>query len=311
QKGSEDMKRGAMVLVAVLGLSLGLVCPAADFDGDGIGDIAIFRENSGLWAVRGVTRVYFGGTGDSVVPGDYSGGSPDQIAIFRKASGLWAVRGVTRMYFGGSSDTAMPGDYNGDGKFDAGIFRASSGLWAARGVTRVYFGGSADTAIPPGRAAGGLPQTGQMTSYDIGDDGYYQAGAAFSYHTEVNSGDLVTIDHNTGLMWASDGDEEGCNWGDQTDWYSAIEWANNLTFAGYDDWRLPNAKELQSIVDYGTAVPSIDTTYFVNTKSDSYWSSTTGDSGFSGAWVVRFNYGFVVDDNKISNCYVCAVRGGE
>lgn len=45
-----------------------------DYDGDGSCDVGIFRELVGLWAIRDLTRVYFGGSGDRLVPGDYSGG---------------------------------------------------------------------------------------------------------------------------------------------------------------------------------------------------------------------------------------------
>jgi len=119
-----------------------------DYNGDGTSDIAIFRETSGLWSVRGITRVYFGSFSDLPVPGDYSGNGATDIGIFRGSSGLWGVRGVTRIYFGSSPDIPVPGDYNGDGLCDAGIFRNTSGLWAFRGVTRVYFGGSGDTPVP-------------------------------------------------------------------------------------------------------------------------------------------------------------------
>jgi len=81
---------------------------------------------------------------------DFDGDSRSDLAIFRPSSGLWAVRGVTRVYFGGSSDEPRPGDYNGDGVADIAIFRGSSGLWAVRDVTRVYFGGSTDTPIQGG-----------------------------------------------------------------------------------------------------------------------------------------------------------------
>jgi len=81
---------------------------------------------------------------------DFDGDSRSDLAIFRPSSGLWAVRNVTRVYFGGSSDEPRPGDYNGDGIADIAIFRPSSGLWAARGITRQYFGGSGDTAIQGG-----------------------------------------------------------------------------------------------------------------------------------------------------------------
>jgi copper-binding protein NosD len=125
-----------------------IVIDSGDYNGDGTSDIAIFRGSSGLWAIRGTTRLYFGSADDLPASGDYNGDATTDIAIFRASSGLWAVRGVTRSYFGSSIDTAVPGDYNGDGACDAAIFREASGLWALRGVTRVYFGASGDTVVP-------------------------------------------------------------------------------------------------------------------------------------------------------------------
>ena len=52
----------------------------------------------------GVTRTYFGGSSDWPSPADYSGDGADDIGIFRESSGLWAVRGVTRVYYGSSGD---------------------------------------------------------------------------------------------------------------------------------------------------------------------------------------------------------------
>jgi hypothetical protein len=118
-----------------------------DYNGDGTSEIAIFRETSGLWAIRGLTRAYFGRTGDLPVPGDYDGDGTTDIAIFRGSSGLWAVRGGARNYFGGSSDTPLPRDYDGDGTSDIAINRPATGLWAVRGITRVYFGAAGDDPV--------------------------------------------------------------------------------------------------------------------------------------------------------------------
>ncbi len=122
--------------------------PVSDFNGDGSAEIAVFRESSGLWAIRGMSRFYFGSPGDIPVPGDYNGDGTSDPGIFRSVSGLWAVRGFNRFYFGAVSDSPVPGDYDGDGTFDVGIFRESSGLWAMRGMSRVYFGASGDRPIP-------------------------------------------------------------------------------------------------------------------------------------------------------------------
>lgn len=119
-----------------------------DFNGDGTSDIAVFRESSGLWAIREISQIYFGQNGDLPRPSDYNGNGTTDVGIFRQSSGLWALRGVTRAYFGGGSDQPLPGDYDGDGTSGIAIFRASSGLWAIRGVTRVYFGGTGDQPQP-------------------------------------------------------------------------------------------------------------------------------------------------------------------
>ncbi len=119
-----------------------------DYDGDGTSDIAIFRETTGLWAVRGVTRAYFGTSGDTPVPGDYNGNGTTDMAIFRDSTGLWAVRDGGRNYFGGSTDTPLPRDYDGDGTSDIAVFRESTGLWAVRGLTRAYFGAAGDEPVP-------------------------------------------------------------------------------------------------------------------------------------------------------------------
>ncbi len=121
---------------------------SGDYSGDGASDIAVFRPTSGLWAVRGVTRAYFGSGGDIPVSGDYTGDGTSDIAVFRSASGLWAVRGVTRAYFGTAGDIPVPGDYSGDGSTDIAVFRSATGLWAVKDVSRFYFGGWGDAPVP-------------------------------------------------------------------------------------------------------------------------------------------------------------------
>ncbi len=121
---------------------------SADYDGDGVSEIGIFRPSSGLWAIRGLTRVYFGRSGDLPVPGDYTGDGTSDIAVFRPSSGLWAIRGSTRAYFGRRGDLPVPGDYGSAGRAGIAVFRPSSGLWAIRSLTRIYFGRSGDLPVP-------------------------------------------------------------------------------------------------------------------------------------------------------------------
>jgi len=97
-------------------------------------------------------------------------------------------------------------------------------------------------------------------------------------------------DNATGLMWMQDDNGEGLLWED------ALMYAEDFEFAGYDDWRLPNAKELQSIVDY-TRSPATTSSAAINPMFSSsqitdegddinypfYWSSTTHASWVTAA----------------------------
>ncbi len=113
--------RTITAIIAVLALVLlagtGPV-PAADFDGDSRDDIAVFRPSTGLWVVRGLTRVYFGTFGDTPAAGDYTGDGVAEIGVFRPTTGLWTIRGVSRIYFGSSGDTALTGGGGGQRLYD-------------------------------------------------------------------------------------------------------------------------------------------------------------------------------------------------
>ncbi len=120
------MKKPLILAAILLGWS-GLVL-AADFDGDGTNDIGVFRPASGLWVVRGITRAYYGTSGDSPMPGDYDGDGTVDIALFRPGSGLWAVKDGARVYFGQSGDQPIPGVMGGGG----------GGQWSRIG-SRIYY----------------------------------------------------------------------------------------------------------------------------------------------------------------------------
>jgi hypothetical protein len=79
----------------------------ADYDGDGTPDPTIFRQDNGLWAVRGSIRSYFGRVYDRGIPADFSGDGTAGIGIFRESSGLWAVHNLTRVYWGRQSDLPL------------------------------------------------------------------------------------------------------------------------------------------------------------------------------------------------------------
>lgn len=102
----------------------------------------------------------------------------------------------------------------------------------------------------------------------------------------VDNGDGTITDLSTGLMWQLADD------GQTRDWQQALAYSEELTLAGYEDWRLPNAKELQSIVDYTksmqtTGTAAIDDLFDLTLTKDPngddnygfYWTSTTHQDG--------------------------------
>ena len=121
----------------------------------------------------------------------------------------------------------------------------------------------------------------------------------------VDNGDDTNTDQKTRLIWQKEDD------GNKRTSAAALSYCEGLTLGGKSDWRLPNIKELESIVDDGQASPSINSTYFTNTKSSNYISSSryilTGNT--HNSWVVSFGSGgFAMTD---SSNYVRCVRGGQ
>jgi hypothetical protein len=130
--------------------------------------------------------------------------------------------------------------------------------------------------------------------------------------TEVCNGTIR--DHLTGLIWLRDA---GCL--GQRDWAGALTAANTLQSGacGLTDgstagqWRLPNVRELHSLVNYGSSPALPGGHPFENFQSNSsYWSSTTDVETDLGAWTVGFFYGNVGATYKANDYYVLAVRGG-
>ena len=162
-----------------------------------------------------------------------------------------------------------------------------------------------------------VPQTGQSTSYAIGDDGFIQAGNEWPTPRFTDNGDGTVTDTLTGLMWLKDG---GCI---KNNWSSALNTIGGLnnhtggnTCIGYTadhtDWRLPNVKELDSLVNYGVSDQAgwLNSQGFTNVKYYSYWSSTTSQMSSAQAWMINMQKSAKLLQSKKSTYYAWPVRGG-
>jgi len=131
------------------------------------------------------------------------------------------------------------------------------------------------------------------------------------------NGDGTVTDNVTGLEWQRcsaglSGSECSVGSAANQTWESALACCEDLVLppGGHSDWRLPDVKELRSIVDNTRYNPAIDPAAFPGTVSSAYWSSSTGASaaGTSSAWGVGFHDGLVYGDNKSVTRYVRCVR---
>jgi hypothetical protein len=113
----------------------------------------------------------------------------------------------------------------------------------------------------------------------------------------------IVADNETGLQWQ---DNESVT----KTWQDAIDYCEDLTLGSYDDWRLPNRNELDSLVDDTRYSPSLSPV-FKFFASDAYWSSTTPANRSYYACFVDFSLGSQGNGNRYSNYYVRCVRAGQ
>jgi len=180
-----------------------------------------------------------------------------------------------------------------------------------------------------------FPATGQTSCWNsfgqsipcagTGQDGDKQAGATLSY---TDNGNGMITDNNTGLAWEKKSDDGSIHDKDNVyTWDQAFAYVAGLNtspcFANSCDWRVPNVKELQSIVNYQNSGPAVSAAFNNNCTPGStvltgsctadlyYWSATALAVSPGLAMMVDFSGGLVDFDNKINSTrFVRAVRGG-
>lgn len=116
------------------------------------------------------------------------------------------------------------------------------------------------------------------------------------------NGDTV-VDQGTGLEWQKSDDAT------PRDWQAALAYCEKLSLHSKTGWRLPDIRELKSIVDVNRYYPAIDKSF--TCQPDSYWSATpVAGSATQTAWFVFFANGDDNWDTKDKSHYVRCVHSG-
>ena len=207
---------------------------------------------------------------------DYGNGPAFDTTVFPNHSNAhWSSTSVI-----GAGSNAWYVDFSGgqvkgnSGKFNANRVRAVRGaglLLTDTGQTECY-----DEA---GDA------TDCMTGACFGQDGFYATGCANTPRFIDNLDETVT-DTCTGLMWQQDTGNGGAG----LPWCGALTYCEALIFAGHTDWRLPDTRELHSLIDYGQHSPALDP-LFNTVVGQGSWASTSQTGNFNHAWLFGLNIG--------------------
>ncbi len=187
-------------------------------------------------------------------------------------------------------DFVYPDPSSGERLIDAQYWSSTGYVGTTMGGDATAFGVNFADGRIKGYPTGINPGGHQKTEYVR----YVRGGDNYGVNNFVDNGDGTISDRATGLMWMK------ADSGTTADWEGALDYAEDLQAAGHDDWRLPNAKELQSIVDYTHAPdatdpakvgPAIDAIFEITSDDSYFWTSTTHLEGGASDYAVYFAFG--------------------
>jgi hypothetical protein len=161
---------------------------------------------------------------------------------------------------------------------------------------------------------GKLPKTGQTTIYTMGDDGHLQKGVAPPNPRFTDNEDGTVTDNLTGLIWLKNSNCFGFRiWLHAVNdcYYTAADGECGLTDgSSQGDWRLPNYRELISLVDVENHSPALPSghPFTISPPYHFYWTSSTYAENDDNVWILLMDIGLVMWDYKSDLNNVWCVR---
>ncbi len=238
-------------------------------------------------------------------PQNYGGYSDWRLPTIKELYSLMDFRGTDPFIGGGTAGLTpfIDTDYFAFGYGDeaAGERNIDAQFWSSNTYLGTVFGNQTATF--------GLNLAdGRIKGYPSGDQGpraklnyvyFVRGNTAYGINDFTDNGDGTVTDYATGLMWSQDDSGSGMTWEEALAW---VQQKNNENYLGYSDWRLPNAKEMQSILDYSRApdatnsaaiAPVFNITAITNEAGEVdypwFWTGTThvksNGSGFAGVYI--------------------------
>jgi hypothetical protein len=274
------------------------------------------RASTIIFGVSGKTEVV-DTTSGTAAAGDILSGKTAWV------DGMEITGSITTKTLSAASDTVAAGYYEAttlhavDADLAEGNIKKNVNIF---GVVGTYEGGGGSASVPKTGQTPTVPQNPAAA----GSDGALQKGVAWPNPRFTDNGNGTVTDNMTGLIWLKNANCFG-----QRNWTTALSDCATLNSGGCGltdgsvegDWRLPNIRELFSLIDFRWFAPGLCNTAgtaqwsegdpFTGVRSDYYWSSTTHAGATGYAWAVHLSDGFGISGLKTYTYFVWPVRGGQ
>ncbi len=247
-------------------------------DTDGDGDIDYYDKMSYNEAIASVSNVNIGGYTDWRIPSIkeqyslilFSGIDPSGY----QGSTVDLVPFIDTEYF----DFAYGDESSGERIIDAQFVTTTLYVSTTMNGDETMFGVNFADGRIKGYPMGPMPgQTEDKQFYVY----YVRGNADYGINNLEDIGDDTISDNATELMWSQNDSGEGLNWEEALDW---VQQKNTENYLGHSDWRLPNVKELQSIVDYSRSPDTSNSAAIDPLFNVSSFSNVGGETDYPYFW---------------------------